>query len=68
MEHEFNGFEMQEEDGLEARRLGDNFNKSDKRQWFGSRHGVEEEGTKSRNIWELVFSGLGLWGEGRERI
>lgn len=42
--------------------LGDHCNKIGKKQRFGSRHGVEEEGTKSRNIWELVFLGLGFVG------
>lgn len=51
--------------------LSENYFKiSSKTQWFGSRYG-DEEGTYSRNIWELVFSGLGYEEEkrsGRYRV
>lgn len=44
----------------------DYVNISIKTQWFGSRYG-DEEGTDSRNIWELVFSGLGYVEWGRKK-
>ena len=44
--------------------LGGRFNKLGGRHLLGGRHGEEEEGAKSRNLWELV---LGVWGDGIER-
>lgn len=45
--------------------LGGHFNKPGRRHLLGGWHGDDKEGTKSRNLWELV---LGKWGEGRESI